>query len=145
MPLRRKAFTLIELLVVIAIIAVLICLAAPGGPVGPGSGAAGQCINNLKQIGLGVHNYISANKAVPPVMVMYSQCFRTFGLRAAPFHSLPHSPLHGAECDLQLDQLDGQRALGRPDQCRPVSEHERLVHLLRHLGVHQRQRRPPTR
>ena len=60
-----KAFTLIELLVVISIIAVLISLLLAGGSVRPQSYLARQCTNNLKQIGLGVHNYVSANDVFP--------------------------------------------------------------------------------
>ena len=55
-------FTLIELLVVIAIIAVLIALLLPAVQAAREAARRAQCINNLKQIGLAIHNYASANK-----------------------------------------------------------------------------------
>jgi prepilin-type N-terminal cleavage/methylation domain-containing protein/prepilin-type processing-associated H-X9-DG protein len=72
---RYRGFTLIELLVVIAIIAVLISLLLPAVQSARESARRAQCTNNLKQIGLAVHNYMSANNTMPPAQIMYSPVF----------------------------------------------------------------------
>lgn len=66
MPRRSRGFTLIELLVVIAIIAILIALLLPAVQQAREAARRTQCRNNLKQIGVALHNYSDAHKTFPP-------------------------------------------------------------------------------
>jgi prepilin-type N-terminal cleavage/methylation domain-containing protein/prepilin-type processing-associated H-X9-DG protein len=83
-----RGFTLIELLVVIAIIAVLIALLLPAVQAAREAARRAQCVNNLKQIGLGLANYESANGVFPPGVFSINEATAEDGCGNARLHTL---------------------------------------------------------
>jgi prepilin-type N-terminal cleavage/methylation domain-containing protein/prepilin-type processing-associated H-X9-DG protein len=90
---QRRAFTLIELLVVIAIIAVLIALLLPAVQQAREAARRSQCKNNLKQLGLAIHNYHDMANTIPPGWI--GQTTSTFwGWNVMLFPQMDQAPLY---------------------------------------------------
>ncbi|REJ88941.1 MAG: DUF1559 domain-containing protein [Planctomycetota bacterium] len=107
---RRRAFTLIELLVVIAIIGVLIALLLPAVQQAREAARQTQCKNNMKQIGLALHNYLDTFTRFPPVSVIPAG--RTYEPWSAQARLLPY--IEQASLFNQIDWSASPEFTGSP-------------------------------
>ena len=110
---RLRAFTLIELLVVIAIIAILIALLLPAVQQAREAARRTQCRNNLKQIGLAIHNYESSLRCFPPGRLNFPMVF------SVQAHLLPY--LDGSNLYNIID-FNARPNLGAPST--PMTQNE---------------------
>jgi prepilin-type N-terminal cleavage/methylation domain-containing protein len=113
---RRRGFTIIELLVVIAIIAILIALLLPAVQAAREGARRTQCRNNLKQIGVALHNYHDIQRMFPPgrersLVDHAGRCYSAYA------HILPQLEQDAAfhKVDFNLDPEDARNVLVMDD------------------------------
>lgn len=114
---RQRGFTLVELLVVIAIIGILIALLLPAVQAAREAARRSSCSNNLKQIGLALHNYLSPNRSFPPSFCIRRGTVLTGNNGSWSIHGrlLPYLEQASAYDQVRLDiAWDAQLATGVP-------------------------------
>ena len=109
----RTGFTLVELLVVIAIIGILVALLLPAIQTARESARRSQCANNLKQIGIGMHNHVSAFGAFPPGQRLVIVGHKTWGWPAFLLEWMEQSAVH--------QRIDLRRPVWGPENREAVS------------------------
>ena len=106
---KRRGFTLVELLVVIAIIGILIALLLPAVQAAREAARRSQCANNLKQVGLALHDYHDSHKTFPPGTIYGDGGDRPWP--RAPYH---HTWLTGILPFMEQGALYDMADLNRP-------------------------------
>jgi prepilin-type N-terminal cleavage/methylation domain-containing protein len=107
---RGGGFTLIELLVVIAIIAILIALLVPAVQKVRAAAARTQCVNNLKQLGLGMHNVHDSYKVLPYCRTGGHEQDHTWAVILLPF--IEQASLYTTWFSTPIPNLDGPQIAG---------------------------------
>lgn len=124
----RSAFTLVELLVVVAIIGVLVSLLLPAVQASRASARRMQCANNLRQIGLGVHQYIDVHRGEFPAMSHDRDRIEAWVFTLAPYmenvDDIRLCPDDFARQELQSQRVTSYAMNG---YLRPVSRKERFL------------------
>ncbi len=111
---RSRGFTLIELLVVIAIIAILIALLLPAVQQAREAARRSQCKNNLKQVGLAIHNYADTHTILPPGTIAPGRAYcNNLGTQGRNLNHVMHQLiLPFLEQSAIYNQIDFKRASG---------------------------------
>jgi prepilin-type N-terminal cleavage/methylation domain-containing protein len=109
---RRRAFTLIELLVVIAIIAVLIALLLPAVQQAREAARRAQCKNNLKQLGLALHNYHDTANTLPPGWISGANGPTRWGWGTMILPNLDQAPLYNQLAAAAGQDVNSTSAVG---------------------------------
>lgn len=94
LPLRERGFTLVELLVVIAIIGVLVALLLPAVQAAREAARRAQCTNNLKQLGIALHNYHDTLRTLPSGWIMKASVEAEWGWPAMILPFAEQQPLY---------------------------------------------------
>tara|TARA_R110002095_G_scaffold2253_9_gene9410 strand:+ start:2228 stop:3142 length:915 start_codon:yes stop_codon:yes gene_type:complete len=104
---KRRGFTLIELLVVIAIIAILIALLLPAVQQAREAARRSTCKNNMKQIGLALHNYHDTHRVLPSGLILVGTDRNLIGWGTMILPFLDQAPLYN-----QIDSHNGFTGVG---------------------------------